>query len=91
MYVKFGTQVQVSLLFYTTINIIVFTAAVYAVTIFPPLERDAGFWLAAFMAASLILTAPFAWCLGRCILPNAWRKKILAEQSPRAGEPTRPV
>jgi hypothetical protein len=91
MSVKVRTCGQLALLFYTTVNVIVFTAAVYAVTIFPPLERDAGFWLAVFMAASLIVTAPFAWCLGKCMLPEAWRKKILAEPSPLAGEPTRPV
>jgi hypothetical protein len=83
--------VQIALLFYTTVNVIVFTAAVYAVTIFPPLRADAGFWLVVFMGGSLLVTAPVAWCLGKCILPAAWRKKILAEPSPLASEPTRPV
>ena len=86
-------RVQIALLFYTTVNIILFTAAVYAVTIFPPLRPNAGLWLALFMGASLIVTAPMAWCLGKCIciLPASWRKKILAEPSPLANEPTRPV
>jgi len=82
---------QLGLLFYTTLNIVVFTAAVYAVSIFPPLQKDAGFWLAAFTIGSLIVTAPIAWCIGGCRLPEAWRKKIVAEPSPLAGEPTRSV
>lgn len=85
------SRVQIALLFYTTINIILFTAAVYAVSIFPPLTPSAGFWLAVFMGASLIVTAPIAWWLGKCLLPAAWKKKILAEPSPLAGEPTRPL
>ena len=85
-----GARAQVALLFYTTVNIILFTAAVYAVAIFPPLERNAGFWLALFTAAALIVTAPAAWCLAAC-WPPAWRKKIIAEPSPLAHEPTRPV
>lgn len=84
-------RAQLALLFYTTVNIILFTAAVYAVTVFPPLERNAGFWLTVFMVASLIVTAPLAWCFGKCVLPDAWRKKVLAESSPLAREPSRPV
>lgn len=84
-------RAQLALLFYTTVNIILFTAAVYAVTLFPPLQKNAGLWLAAFIAGSLIVTAPFAWCLGKCVLPDAWRKKVLAESSPLAREPSRTV
>jgi hypothetical protein len=84
-----GTRAPIALLFYTTVNIILFTAAVYAVAIFPPLQQNAGFWLAVFVGASLIVTAPLAWCIGGCLLPGAWRKKFLAEPSPRASEPTR--
>jgi hypothetical protein len=85
-----GARAQVALLFYTTVNIVLFTAAVYAVTLFPPLTPDAGFWLAVFTAAGLVVTAPVACCLGAC-LPAAWRKKIVAEPSPLASQPTRPV
>ncbi len=82
---------QIALLFYTTLNIIIFTAAIYAVTIFPPLEKNAGLWLTGIMVVSLVVTAPMAWCLGKCILPAAWRKKVLAEPSPLAGEPTKTI
>jgi len=85
-----GVRARVALLFYTTINIVLFTAAVYAVTLFPPLTPDAGFWLAVFTGAGLIATAPVAWGFARW-LPAGWRKKLLAEPSPLAGAPTRSI
>jgi hypothetical protein len=90
MQLSTSARAQVALLFYTTVNLILFTAAVYAVAIFPPLERNAGLWLALFTAAGLLVTAPAAWCLAAC-WPAAWRKKIIADPSPLAREPTRPV
>jgi len=90
MPLKIAGPAQIALLLYTTVNIILFTAAVYAVTIFPPLVPNAGFWLAAFTVAGLVVTAPVAWCVAACV-PDAWRKKIVAEPSPLAGAPTRPV
>ena len=83
-----GIRAQIALLFYSTVNVVVFTAAVYAVAMFPPLTPNAGFWLMAIMAASLAVTAPVAWCVGAC-LPAEWRKLILAERSPQATAPTR--
>jgi hypothetical protein len=85
-----AARTRIALLVYSTLNIILFTAAVYAVTMFPPLEHNAGFWLAVFTAASLIVTAPVAWCVGAC-LPEEWRRKIIADPSPLANAPTRPV
>ena len=86
-----GRRAPIALLFYTTVNIIIFTAAVYAVAIFPTLTPDAGFWLAVIVGAGLIATAPVAWCIGGCLLPAAWRKDVLAEPSPLASEPTRNI
>jgi len=83
-----GIRAQIALLTYSTLNIIVFTAAVYAVSMFPPLTPNAGFWMMAIMAASLVVTAPVAWCVGACF-PAEWRKTILAEPSPLASAPTR--
>jgi hypothetical protein len=83
-------RARVALLFYSTINVVTFTAAVYAVTLFPPLTPDAGFWLAVFTGASLLLTAPVAWAIGR-IVPEAWRRRIMPEPSPLARAPSRPV
>jgi hypothetical protein len=86
-----GRRAPIALLFYTSVNIIIFTAAVYAVTIFPTLTPDAGFWLAVFVGAGLVVTAPLAWCIGGCRLAAAWRKDVLAEPSPLASEPTRHI
>ena len=86
----FSAQARVALLFYTSINVVLFTAGVYAVSMFPTLTPNAGFWLAVIIGASLLVTAPVAWCVGRC-WPAEWRKQILAESSPLAGAPTRPV
>ncbi len=83
-----GIRAQIALLFYSTINVVVFTAAVYAVSMFPPLTPNAGFWMMAIMATSFVVTAPIAWCVGAC-LPAEWRKDILAEPSPLASAPTR--
>jgi hypothetical protein len=86
-----GSRAPIALLFYTTANIIIFTAAVYAVAIFPTLTPNAGYWLAVIVGAGLVVTAPLAWCIGGCLLPAAWRKDVLAEPSPLAREPTRPI
>jgi hypothetical protein len=85
-----GIRLQITLLFYTTVNIIVFTAAVYAATMFPPLLPNAGFWIAAITGVSLFVTAPVAWCLGAC-LPRAWHHRLIARPSPLSRVPTREV
>jgi hypothetical protein len=83
-----ATRLQISLLLYTTFNIVVFTAAVYATSLFPPLARSADFWVAAIMAASLIVSAPVAWCVGACF-PREWHDKIVARRSPLSHAPSR--
>jgi hypothetical protein len=86
---KIEARTQVSLLLYTTINLAAFTAAVYAVMLWPMLNENAGFWLTAIMAASLVVAAPVAWCLGSW-LPSVWWEKMVAEPSPLSKAPTRP-
>lgn len=83
-------RLQIALLFYTSVNIVIFTAAVYAATLFPPLLPHAGFWIAAITAIGLFVTAPLAWCLGAC-LPSIWHDKLIAQQSPLSNAPTRDV
>lgn len=83
-----GVRLQIALLFYTSVNIVVFTAAVYAATMFPPLLPEAGFWIAVMTGLSLFVTAPLAWCLGAC-LPSAWHDRLIARQSPLSRAPTR--
>lgn len=85
-----GIRAQIALLFYSTFNIIVFTAAVYATSLFPPLTAHAGFWIAAIMAVSLLASAPVAWCLGAC-LPREWHDKLLAKRSPLSHAPAREI
>ena len=87
---KMGIRAQIALLLYSTINVVLFTAAVYAVSLFPPLTPNAGYWIVAIMAACLVLTAPVAWCVGACF-PSSWHKTILAERSPLANAPSRPI
>lgn len=83
-----AVRTQIALLFYTTFNILVFTAAVYATSLFPPLAPNADLWIAAIMAISLLLSAPVAWCLGAC-LPREWHDKLLAKRSPLSHAPSR--
>ena len=83
-------RLQIALLFYTTVNVVIFTAAVYASTLFPPLLPQAGFWIAAITAVGMFMTAPLAWCVGAC-LPSAWHVKLVAQQSPLSHAPTREV
>jgi hypothetical protein len=85
-----GKRAQIALLFYSTFNVVVFTAAVYATSLFPPLTANAGFWLAAIMAVSLTASAPVAWCLGAC-LPREWHDKLLAKRSPLSHAPAREI
>jgi hypothetical protein len=87
---KIEPRTQVSLLLYSTINLASFTAGVYLVMLWPTLNANAGFWLTLVVVASLIVAAPLAWCLAAC-LPARWRQKVVAEPSPLAGEPNRPV
>jgi len=87
---EIGFRAQVALLFYSTVNVVLFTAAIYAVTLFPPLMPNAGFWITVFTAASLIVTAPVAWYVGGCV-PAALCTKILARPSPLATAPSRDV
>jgi len=83
-----GRRTQISLLLYTTINLASFTAGVYLVMLWPRLTENAGFWIAAVVAVSLVLAAPLSWCLAKC-LPDKWQKKIVAERSPLADAPPR--
>lgn len=83
-------RLQIALLFYTTVNIGIFTAAVYAATLFPPLLPQAGFWIGAMTAAGLFVAAPLAWWLG-ARAPALWHDRLVARQSPLARAPTREV
>lgn len=85
-----GHRTQIALLFYSTFNVIAFTAAVYATSLFPPLTPNAGFWLGAIMTVSLIVSAPIAWRLG-ALLPRELHGKLVARQSPLSHAPARDI
>ena len=57
----------------------------------PKLTPFSETWIVIIMAASLVVTAPLAWWIGRRRLPGAVERKIVAEPSPLAKEPTRPI
>ena len=83
-------RLQIALLFYTSINVVIFTAAVYASTLFPPLLPQAGFWIGAITALGMFVTFPLAWCVGAC-LPSIWHDRLVARQSPLSHVPSREI
>ncbi|WP_137044588.1 hypothetical protein [Pseudolabrys sp. FHR47] len=87
---KSAARVQIALLFYTTFNIVMFTAATYAGTLFPPLVPHTGLVIACMMALGLIGGLPLAWAVGNA-LPRDWHQGLIARQSPLAHEPAREI
>lgn len=87
---EIGLRTQIALLIYTSLNVLLFTVAVYAVMMSVTLNAHAGFWLTAFVAVSLVVTAPLAWALAPRIRPD-WQKKVAAVPSPLAHLPGNPV
>ena len=85
-----AVRMQIAILFYTSVNAVIFTGAVYAATMFPPLLPHAGFWIGAITAAGMLVTAPIAWFIGIC-LPSVWNDRLIARPSPLAQAPTRDV
>lgn len=85
-----ASRVQIALLFYTTFNIVMFTAAIYAGTLFPPLVPYTGIVIAGMMALGLVGGLPLAWAVGKA-LPRDWHGGLIARQSPLAHEPAREI
>jgi len=85
---KSAARVQIALLFYTTFNIVMFAAATYAGTLFPPLLPYAGLVITGFMTVGLMFGLPIAWAVGKA-LPRDWHSGLIARRSPLAHEPTR--
>ena len=88
---EIGTRAQIALLLYSTINVALFTVGVYVVMLSPALTENAGYWIALIVGASLLVTAPFAWCLASCMCGDRWTKKIVAKPSPLANTPSREI
>lgn len=87
---EIGVRAQIAMLFFTTLNVAVFTVAVYVVMLSPTLNAHAGYWLLSGMIASLLITAPFCWLVAPRV-GGKLRKKIVAERSPLSRAPSRPV
>lgn len=87
---EIGIRAQVALVFFTTLNVAVFTVAVYVVMLSPALNVHAGYWLIVSMLASTVVTAPLCWALAPRVRPSL-RNKVVAVRSPLADAPSRPV
>lgn len=85
---EIGLRAQIALLLFTTLNVAVFTAAVYIVMLSPTLNEHAGFWLILSMVGSALITAPLSWLLAPRV-NGKLRKKIVAERSPLSDAPSR--
>lgn len=83
-----GVRAQVALVFFTTLNVAVFTVAVYIVMLSPTLNDHAGYWLIVSMLGSAAITWPLCWALAPRV-NGKLKKKIVAEPSPLAHEPSR--
>jgi len=87
---KIGTRGQIALLFYSTFCVVVFTIAVYAAALFPPLTAHAGWWIAGITIVGMVIGVPLATLVGRAC-PSDWHKDLVARQSPLAHEPGRDI
>jgi len=87
---KIGTRGQIALLFYSTFVVVVFTAAVYAAALFPPLTAHAGWWIAGITIAGMAIGVPLSCLVGRAC-PSEWHQDLVARQSPLAHEPGRDI
>lgn len=87
---EIGVRAQIALLFFTTLNVAVFTVVVYIVMLSPTLGDHAGYWMIFAMFGSMLITAPLCWLIAPRV-NGKLRKKIVAERSPLANAPSRPI
>jgi len=88
MTLETGVQTQIAVLIYSMTNSVMFGAGLIFVLMVPALNANAGFWISAVVAASLILAAPFAWLVAPRLRARYWRQKLLAKRSMLANAPT---
>lgn len=68
-------RTQISMLIFITTNGVVFGAGLITVLMVPALNANAGFWIAVVIAASVVITAPFAWLIAPRLRARYWRRR----------------
>ena len=89
MTLETGVRTQIAVLIYSMTNAVMFGTGLIFVLMVPALSANAGFWISAVVAASLILAAPFAWLVTPRLRARYWRQRLLAKPSLLANAPTR--
>ena len=69
-----STRMQIAALVFSMTNAVLFGAGLIVVLMVPALNAHAGLWIAIVVAASLILSAPFAWLLAPRLRARYWRQ-----------------
>ena len=77
-----ATRAQIALLIYSMTNGVIFGAGVILVLTWPALSADAGFWISAIVAASIILAAPIAWRIAPRLRARYWQRKSRRNHNP---------
>lgn len=70
------TRVQLAALIYIMTNAVLFGAGLITVLSVPALSADAGIWIVAVVAASLVLAAPVAWLIAPRLRARYWRQRM---------------
>lgn len=85
---EIGIRAQIATLFFTTLNVAVFTIVIYVVMLSPALNEHAGYWILVSMAGSALITAPLCWLLAPRV-GGKLRRKLVAKRSRFAEAPSR--
>jgi hypothetical protein len=81
---EIATRAQIALLVYLMTNSVLFGAGVILVLTWPLLNADAGFWISAVVAASVILAAPIAWWIAPRMRARYWRRPMVKSEQTSA-------
>ena len=69
-----STRMQIAALVFSMTNAVLFGVGLIVVLMLPPLNANAGLWIAIVVAWSLILSAAFAWLLAPRLRARYWRR-----------------
>ena len=76
-----AVRTQISMLIFAMTNAVLFGAGLITVLLVPALIDDAGVWIAAVVALSLLLAAPFSWLIAPRLRARFWRKRETPQTS----------